>query len=282
MPEIVTRGAGAELSYQQGDEQISWQNLEVSTTPLVLSEVHNRTILVATVVSSLTLPVAATLLAALNTVHTSAVKIGWRVKVINNSSGDVTIDAATNGVTLQGAPDNILVNQLESVEISLDAIDEEYFLVGGGATSIDKLDPTVENNAVIQNDAGGLKDAGVPLASVDVTPFPATLPATNDGNAQASVPHGQTSWDSFTMHLVPKAPAVLAGFTDNSQIPITTGNMSGGERMTFEVEPPGGDVNVILDGGIQLYSPGATPQAVDLNQTNFGLVVVFTDYTVLP
>jgi len=102
MPNIVTRGAGAELSYQQGDEHFANPQLQV-TGNLSLDEAHNREHLVITSGTvTLTLDDGTALNAALNSTSGGAEKIGWVTKISNNSGNTATIDLATATETLNG------------------------------------------------------------------------------------------------------------------------------------------------------------------------------------
>lgn len=103
MPDIVTRGtASVELTYQQGDEQIAETQLAV-TGALSLDEAHNREHLVITSgTNTLSLDTASDLNTALDSTHTGAEKIGWIVKISNNSGNTATIDLTTGTDTLNG------------------------------------------------------------------------------------------------------------------------------------------------------------------------------------
>ena len=134
MPDIVTRGTkGSELSFQEGDEQIAETQLAV-TGPLSIDENHNRQHLVITTgTGAISLDTASALDAALDITHTGAVKIGWIVKISNNSGSANTINLTTGTDTLNGVVGgSFSLADNDSVIISFDnvSLTKGYNLIG--------------------------------------------------------------------------------------------------------------------------------------------------------
>jgi len=134
MPDIVTRGTkSSELSFQEGDEQIAETQLAV-TGALSIDENHNRQHLVITTgTGAISLDTASALNAALDITHTGAVKIGWIVKISNNSGSANTINLTTGTDTLNGVVGgSFSLADNDSVIISFDNVSatKGYNIVG--------------------------------------------------------------------------------------------------------------------------------------------------------
>lgn len=135
MPDIVTRGTkGAELSFQEGDEQIAQTQLAV-TGALTIDENHNREHLVITSgTGAISLGDATALEAALDTTSTGLEPIGWVVKISNNSGSANEINLETSGTdTLNGVVGGTYsLADNDSIIIGFDALStpEGFNIVG--------------------------------------------------------------------------------------------------------------------------------------------------------
>lgn len=149
MPDIATRGSNSELTYQQGDNQIS-NPVTTITANTNLAGTHNRELLVVNNAVKVVLPVAATLEASLDVTDTGGDTIGWYVTVFNNSAGTVTINATDNSQTLNGSVANQTLAANESAKIGYDDASNEYFILSrskGDDPYI--IDATIQGTVVI-------------------------------------------------------------------------------------------------------------------------------------
>lgn len=128
MPDIATRGSNSELTYQQGDNQIS-NPVTTITANTNLAGTHNRELLVVNNAVKVVLPVAATLEASLDVTDTGGDTIGWYVTVFNNSAGTVTINATDNSQTLNGSVADQTLTANESAKVGYDDASNEYFIL---------------------------------------------------------------------------------------------------------------------------------------------------------
>jgi len=123
MTEIITRNTkGAELTYQEGDNQIAAPS-RTTAVNLTLDETHNRETVVfngASLVATLT--AAGTLEPALNVTGGSDI-VGYIVTFVNINSTDLRITSATN---IDGSANDIYLPQYASITIIYDPTTNAY------------------------------------------------------------------------------------------------------------------------------------------------------------
>lgn len=211
MPDIATRGTNSELTYRQGDEQIAETQIELTSTPVTLDQTHNREHVICGVGSDvINFTATATLNTNLDSTDTGAEKIGWAVRISNNSGSDVTLNAT--GVQFNGGTGSFVMNDNCSVIVGFDNISttKGYFIVAEFDGNTAKTD-----------------EAETITATWTFTDFVVNKTITFDGEFDAGTATATATVD----------------WTDGNKQKITLGTSN---VTTVTMTPPAGPTNLVL------------------------------------
>ena len=130
MTDITTRYTkGSELTHQQLDEHVAYENVDYSASELTLAAAHNRThIICNSGVDTIELTATATLSTALDDYALNS-PIGWQCMVSNNSGGDIVVNG--DGVQFNGGTDTFTLSDNSSIIVGFDNVStpKGYFIV---------------------------------------------------------------------------------------------------------------------------------------------------------
>lgn len=156
-----------------------------------------------------------------------------------------------------------------------------------GDTTVDILTPS-KDNAMVFDDRGQARDAGIPLASVRVETVSLTVPGTLTGagtNNEATA-HGQTGWTFWTAYLIGKG---VGGYAAGERIPMPAMSYATDSKSVanvgFACRVDASNVTLTLTydsggyGALPTTDGGNSPDVVQINATNFDAEIIFTEFT---